>query len=130
LYPVRPGSDAYSMTVLEEERKMTSGLSIGDRYITPEYLAPLPTSVRTKKLTLILLKFIIPKCVQKLTISFLSALDRARNKSVSHFMKKDKIRQCFKFKSPVLRSRIILFCAIPTPFSILQLCSSKLKNVN
>ena len=33
------------MTVLEEERKMTSGLSLGDRYITPEYLAPLPTSV-------------------------------------------------------------------------------------
>ena len=24
---------------------MSSGLSLGDRYITPEYLAPLPTSV-------------------------------------------------------------------------------------
>ena len=43
--PGCPGSDACSMTVLEEERKMTSGLSLGDRYITPEYLAPLPTSV-------------------------------------------------------------------------------------
>jgi len=42
---VRGGPDASSMTVLEEERKMTSGLSLGDRYITPEYLAPLPTSL-------------------------------------------------------------------------------------
>jgi hypothetical protein len=42
---VRGVPDACPMTVLEEERKMTSGLSLGDRYITPEYLAPLPTSV-------------------------------------------------------------------------------------
>ena len=33
------------MTVLETEKSVTSVPSMSDRYITPEYLAHLPTSV-------------------------------------------------------------------------------------
>jgi len=33
------------MTVLEQEKSKSSSLNMGERYITPEYLAHLPTSV-------------------------------------------------------------------------------------